>query len=273
MAQDNHDHGLAHDLAVMRRRRVIGGLAVLGAGAGVALFARGAFGDEAEVTGTGPDGMCVQSTAETQGPFPSDGSNAVGGTTSNVPAEAGVQRSDIRPSFGAMTPVADGIAMTMTVQVVNVGGSCAPLAGRAVYVWHCDAAGKYSIYETPDSNYLRGVGVTDAAGRVTFTSILPGCYAGRWPHVHLEVFADVASATAGSAGGVISQLAFPGEPLAGLYAGDARYAASVGNLAALTLAWDGIFADNTPAQLTAQTFVLTGDGAGLVAAAVVGVAG
>lgn len=270
MTQDNHDHGLAQDLAVMRRRRVI---AVLGAGAGVALFARGALGSEADVTGSGPDGTCVQATAEMQGPFPSDGSNAVGGSTSNVLVEAGVQRSDIRPSFGAMTPVADGIEMTMTLQVVNVDKSCAPLAGRAVYVWHCDAAGRYSIYEAAEANYLRGVGVTDAEGRVTFTSILPGCYAGRWPHVHLEVFADVASATAGSAAGIISQLAFPGEPLVGLYAGDARYAVSVGNLADLSLAGDWIFADNTPAQLSAQTFVLTGDVAGLQATAVVGVAG
>lgn len=269
----DHEHGLAADIAVMRRRRVIGGLAVLGAGAGVAIWARGAFGGEAEVTATGPDGMCIKATAETRGPFPADGSNSIGGTVSNVLAEAGVQRGDIRSSFGTMTAVADGIALTINLQLVDVGGTCAPLAGRAVYIWHCDAGGKYSLYEATEANYLRGVGVTDADGRVSFTTILPGCYAGRWPHVHVEVFRDVATATTGSASGVISQLAFPGVAMAGFYASDARYAASVGNLAGLSLTRDGIFADHTAAQLTAQTLTLGGDAAGLMAAAVVGVAG
>jgi protocatechuate 3,4-dioxygenase beta subunit len=267
-----HDHGLAQDMAVMRRRKVIGGLALLGAGAGAALWGRTAFGSEGEVTATGPDGMCIKATAETQGPFPADGSNDIGGTVSNVLAEAGVQRSDIRPSFGTMTAVADGIALTMKLQLVDVGGACAPLAGRAVYLWHCDASGKYSLYEATEANYLRGVGVTDAQGRVTFTTILPGCYPGRWPHVHFEVFKDIATATAGSAAGVVSQLAFPGEALAGLYAADARYAASVGNLAALSLATDNIFANNTAAQMTAQTLTLGGDTNGLLSAAIIGVA-
>ncbi len=255
----------------MRRRRVIGGLAVLGAGAGVAIWARGAIGGEAEVTATGPDGMCIKTTSETQGPFPSDGSNDIGGTVSNVLAEAGVQRSDIRPSFGSLTAVADGISLTITLQLVDVGAACAPLPGRAVYIWHCDAAGKYSLYEVPAANYLRGVGITDASGRVTFTTILPGCYPGRWPHVHFEVFRDIATATTGAAAGEISQLAFPGAAVAGFYASDARYAASVGNLAALSLAKDGIFADNTAAQMTAQTLTLGGDGEGVFSLAIVGV--
>lgn len=276
MAQDDQDHdhdrGLGFDMAVLRRRGVIGGLAALGAGAGLAIWERGAFGGEAEVPGMGPDGACVRATAETQGPFPADGSNAAGGETSNVLAQAGVQRGDIRTSFGAMTAVADGIVLTMNLQLVAVRGGCAPRAGRAVYVWHCDAGGKYSIYEAAEANYLRGVGVTDAAGRVTFTSILPGCYRGRCPHIHMEVFEDAATAVAGRQAGLISQLAFPGEPLTGLYAADGRYVASAGNLAALSIGGDGIFADHTPVQLAAQIFALTGDAAaGLVAVAVVGI--
>ena len=37
------------------------------------------------------------------------------------------------------------------------------------------------------SHGLLGVQVTDANGRVTFTLIVPGCYPGRWPHIHFEV--------------------------------------------------------------------------------------
>jgi protocatechuate 3,4-dioxygenase beta subunit len=37
-------------------------------------------------------------------------------------------------------------------------------------------------------SYLRGVQVTDSNGQVTFTTIYPACYSGRWPHIHFEVF-------------------------------------------------------------------------------------
>jgi protocatechuate 3,4-dioxygenase beta subunit len=270
MVHDDHDKGLAHDLKVMRRRRVIGGLGLIGLGAVVATWARQSSGGEAELVATGPDGQCIKATSETPGPFPADGSNEIAGQVSNVLAEAGIQREDIRPSFGGLTEVADGIPLTIELQLQDVGNACAPLAGRAVYLWHCDAVGRYSLYEATEANYLRGVAVTDSAGKVTFSTILPGCYAGRWPHVHFEVFKDVAAATSGSAAGVISQLAFPKE-IGGFYASDARYAASVGNLAELTLATDGIFADNTAAQMTAQTFAFGGDSAGVLAAAIVGV--
>ena len=46
-----------------------------------------------------------------------------------------------------------------------------------------------------DQNYLRGVQVADADGVVTFTSIFPACYAGRWPHIHFEVYPDQAGIT------------------------------------------------------------------------------
>jgi len=56
-----------------------------------------------------------------------------------------------------------------------------PLPGAAVYVWHCDRAGRYSLYSSgvASENYLRGIQVTDAAGRVTFNSIFPAYYTGR----------------------------------------------------------------------------------------------
>jgi protocatechuate 3,4-dioxygenase beta subunit len=272
---DDHDHGLSFDLQTLRRRKVIGGLATLGlVGAGAAIWGRNAFGGEAEISGIGADGnVCVGATAETQGPFPADGSNGVNGTTSNVLVQSGVQRADIRSSFAGMQPMANGIALTVTLQVVNVAAACAPLAGYAVYIWHCDAAGRYSIYEAVEANYLRGLGVTDGAGEVQFKTILPGCYNGRWPHIHFEVFSTVDAATAGDQSLLISQIALPGDALTAQYAADARYAQSAANLARQTIGDDGIFADNTAAQLAAQTMTVTGDPAtGLTGRARLGIA-
>jgi len=56
---------------------------------------------------------------------------------------------------------------------------------------------------------LLRVQVTDAAGQVTFTTIFPACYSGRWPHIHFEVYPTLASATNGSAKLATSQLALP----------------------------------------------------------------
>ena len=72
-----------------------------------------------------------------------------------------------------------------------------PLGRRVPARRDCDAAGQYSLYSdaVADENYLRGVQESDSDGRVSFTSIFPGCYAGRWPHVHFEVYPSLARAT------------------------------------------------------------------------------
>ena len=52
-----------------------------------------------------------------------------------------------------------------------------------MYVWHCDQAGGYSLYSEgiADQNYLCGVQETGADGKVTFKTIFPAAYMGRWP--------------------------------------------------------------------------------------------
>ena len=236
----------------------------------------GAFGGgaQANVLGTAADGStCVADPTETAGPFPGDGTNAKDGQTVNVLTESGVLREDIRPSFGGMTPVADGVPMAIKIRLVSVTRACAPLADHAIYVWHCDAAGRYSIYATEDSNYLRGVGVTDTNGEVTFTSIVPACYDGRWPHVHFEVFASIEAAVSGDQSLLISQFALPEAAVAAVYAADPRYAQSVAKLGEVSVAGDGVFGDNTPEQIAAQTMAMTSDAsAGFVAFATVGLA-
>ena len=47
----------------------------------------------------------------------------------------------------------------------------------------------------PIRTILRGVQAADSNGQVTFTSIFPGCYSGRWPHIHFEVYPSLSAAT------------------------------------------------------------------------------
>lgn len=131
----------------------------------------------------------------------------------------------------------------------------------AVYVWQCDAEGIYSIYAAQDRNYLRGVGISDAAGRVRFTTVFPACYDGRWPHVHFEVFSSAEMAVSGKAALLTSQFALPEAECRAVYGSQPLYAASVGKLERVSLAKDGIFRDASKQELAAQMLVLTGDAA------------
>lgn len=207
----------------------------------------------------GGDGTCSTIPAETAGPYPGDGSNGA-----NALALSGIVRSDIRSSIGDATGVAEGVLLTVTLTLVDSGAGCAPLAGHAVYLWHCDRDGNYSMYSSAvaDENYLRGVQETDAEGRVTFTTIFPGCYPGRWPHMHFEVFPSLAAATSGSNSIHTSQLALPEATCAEVYA-TADYAASATNLGQISLASDNVFSDDGAAQQLAST---TGEVAGGYAA-------
>ncbi len=146
---------------------------------------------EANETATGADGAsCIKLPSETPGPFPGDGTNRRSGSIVNVLIQSGIVRQDLRPSFAGMTPVAEGVQLDLSIRLVDVGNACAPLAGHALYIWHCDREGRYSLYNTDDSNYLRGVGISDSQGRIVFTTVFPGCYDGRWPHFHFEIFAS-----------------------------------------------------------------------------------
>jgi protocatechuate 3,4-dioxygenase beta subunit len=176
---------------------------------------------------------------ETGGPYPGDGSNGV-----NVLDDSGIVRSDIRASFGASTTVAGGVtlAIALTVRDAVTG---AALAGKGVYLWHCDREGRYSLYSggVENENYLRGVQETDSTGTVTFTSIYPACYTGRWPHIHFEVYDDVATAVASGPIVKTSQIALPDEANAAVYA-TSGYEQSVRNASQVSLQSDNVFADD-----------------------------
>ncbi len=257
-ATGHHDRGLGFDLrSILSRRNAVVGLGLVGVGGYLAL--RG-FGAQANATGIAADGsVCVADPTETAGPFPGDGTNSKDGATVNALQQSGIVREDIRPSFNGLTPVADGVQLDLVLTLVNVNAACAPLAGHAIYLWHCDAEGVYSMYGKTDRNYCRGVGITDAAGQVTFTTVFPACYDGRWPHIHFEVFADAAAASSGDNSVLISQFALPKDVSDAVYAADPLYAASIGNMGGVSLASDMVFADNTAEQVAAQTMVMTGD--------------
>ncbi len=268
---DDHDRGLAFDLGTLLKRRHV--LSLLGAASTLVACDGPPSNSEPNKTATAADGStCIKDPAETSGPFPADGTNSKGGTTVNVLNQSGVVRQDIRTSFGAMTPVAAGTPFNITITVVNVAKACATLQGYAVYIWHCDVGGKYSLYDLPDSNYLRGVGITDTKGQVTFTTIFPGCYPGRWPHIHFEVFASAEQAATAKDSLLISQFALPADACAAVYA-DSAYGTSATNLTKSSFESDGIFADNTKEQNASMTLAVTGMASnGLSASVTVGVA-
>ncbi|MFT4253525.1 MAG: intradiol ring-cleavage dioxygenase, partial [Caulobacter sp.] len=184
-------------------------------------------------------------------------------------------RSDIRSSFGSSTTTAPGVQLTLTITLVNTNNSCAALSGYAIYIWHCTRDGNYSLYSSgiQDENYLRGVQVTDSNGQVTFTTIFPGCYSGRWPHIHFEVYPSLATATGYANRVLVSQFAMPSAICDTVYAGATGYSASVTNKAAITIASDNVFGDNTSAQIAAQTPSLSGSvSAGYTGTVVIGLA-
>ena len=103
-----------------------------------------------------------------------------------------LNRSDIRidPTDSTVKP---GVLLQLTVRVSQImSGSCTPLVGAFVDVWHCDALGIYSDvsdigFNAIGKKFLRGYQVTDSGGIVQFTTIYPGWYAGRAVHIHFKI--------------------------------------------------------------------------------------
>ncbi|WP_183099900.1 dioxygenase family protein [Nocardioides pelophilus] len=279
-----HDLGLQHDLSELseQRGRAWGrrGLLSLMGGIGVAAVAGCAASDSSTTAsssssssssavvppgggtgGTPPDGGAGGDSGvevaegeipeETAGPYPGDGSNGP-----NVLTESGIVRSDITTSFGSASGVAGGVPTTVRLRVYDLSGEdITPLAGSAIYLWHCDREGRYSMYSdgVTEENYLRGVQEADEDGWLEFTTIFPACYSGRWPHMHFEIYESLAKATSADNKLRTSQLAIPKEICDEVYDNVEGYEQSVTNLAQLSLDTDGIFSDGYSLQLAKVT--------------------
>jgi protocatechuate 3,4-dioxygenase beta subunit len=137
-----------------------------------------------------------------------------GGACTLAPVETAGPFQTITPSSLVSSNIVSdrtGVPFTIKITINNKNNSCAALAGAIVDIWHCDAAGNYSEYggtSMQSTNYtsvhfLRGRQVTDAGGLVTFTSVFPGWYSGRAPHIHVHVY------SAGGTSLMITQIAFP----------------------------------------------------------------
>lgn len=149
--------------------------------AGGALMTQRAFAQQAGVAGAEPTtglmpgaDVCVLTPEVTEGPYYFDPK---------------LERADI--TEGTQT----GVATTVRLQVVD--GSCKPIEGARVDIWHCNAEGLYSGYanqtggvDTSGQTFLRGTQFAGANGIVEFQSIYPGWYAGRTTHIHFKVFLD-----------------------------------------------------------------------------------
>lgn len=223
---------------------------------------------------TGTDGQtCSSIPTETAGPYPADGSSA-SGQRLNALALSGIVRQDIRSSIAGASGTAEGVPLTVTLTLVNSASSCSALAGMAVYLWHCTREGGYSLYSSgvTGENFLRGVQVSDANGQVSFTTIFPGCYSGRWPHIHFEIYPSLDAATDSSAVSDysrVSQLALPAVVCQQVYGTAQGYASSVSNLASISLDSDNVFGDDGAAlQLATVSGSVSG---GFSAALTVGV--
>ncbi|WP_405646160.1 intradiol ring-cleavage dioxygenase [Streptomyces sp. NBC_00019] len=219
--QQNNEPKHKRDLT---RRKVV----VAGAGAAVAVgagatLASGAFADEttstASASGTSSAEVCYKLTSETtEGPYYID---------------ADKLRRDI-------TEDKEGIPLVLDLKVID-SETCKPVRNAAVDIWHCDALGIYSGYEslstggggtaptgapsgtptgeppsgapsggtgggvheepTDDERYLRGTWRTDKHGKVTFKTIFPGWYRGRTVHIHTKVHVGGEWTDAGYEGG------------------------------------------------------------------------
>lgn len=262
----NH-HGLGFDVATMLDRRRA--LALIGAGA--ASFGLAACGDptssgsrtaESATSSTSSSSASSSASAaggattvteeipeETAGPYPGDGSNGP-----DALEHSGIVRSDIRASFGTSTTVAQGVPMTLQLTIADLANGASGLAGAAVYVWHCDRDGNYSMYSdgVTGENYLRGVQITDELGKVTFTSIVPACYSGRWPHIHFEVYPNVEAISDSANAIATSQVALPQSLCETVYA-TSGYEQSVRNLNQVSLSQDNVFGDDSGALQLATT--------------------
>ena len=145
------------------------------------LGAAGALGSAGltRLTGLGKAlGECVNTPSQTEGPFWVDEK---------------LNRRDIR-SDPATLELRPGLPLRLSINVSEItGGSCAPLPGAYVDIWHCDSDGAYSDVSgggnpnTVGQRWLRGYQVTDAHGNARFLTIYPGWYMGRTVHIHFRV--------------------------------------------------------------------------------------
>ncbi|QEC77020.1 dioxygenase family protein [Mucilaginibacter ginsenosidivorax] len=187
-------------------------------------------------TGGTTSSSCTTGATETAGPYPT-----------------------ITPSSYVRSNIVDGqsgVPLTIKLSFTNTNSSCAALTGALVDIWHCTALGYYSEYtDTPgggyatvdytSSHFLRGRQTTDSTGLVTFTSIFPGWYSPRAPHIHVHVYNSSGTSL------LITQIAFPTDVCNTVYTTATDYKARGVQDTANTA--DMVFSDSLATELSTVT--------------------
>lgn len=175
-------------------------------------------------TGTSPSD-CAVTNSETAGPFPTKSPTTL--VTKNIVSDR------------------TGTPLTVQITVRNVKNNCAVLKDAIVDIWHCDAEGAYSEYGSQASaHFLRGRQTTDANGVAAFTSIYPGWYPGRSPHIHVHIYNNSGTSL------LVTQIAFPEDVSKVVYA-QGVYASH--GQADTKNASDGVFRDGFTNELATVT--------------------
>jgi protocatechuate 3,4-dioxygenase beta subunit len=186
-------------------------------------------------------GDCTVTDTETAGPYPTK-----------------------TPSSYVRSNIVDGqagVPLTIKITIKNVNNSCAVLSGALVDIWHCTALGYYSEYvDTPGGGYasidytsahfLRGRQTTTTDGLVTFTSIFPGWYSPRAPHIHVHVYNSSGTSL------LITQIAFPTDVCDTVYTTASDYTARGKQDTANTA--DMVFSDSLDTELATVTGSVSG---------------
>lgn len=211
------------------------GLAGVSTLAPVFLQANNFLEDDSETQTQSEFAACSVTNTETEGPFPT-----------KTPG------SYIRANIvGDRT----GVAFTMDIYIMNTNGNCAAYSGVLVDVWHCDKDGNYSQYGGTQMqptnytayNFLRGRQTTDAAGKVSFTSIFPGWYTGRATHIHVHVYKPDGTSL------LVTQIAFPEGTNSAVYnvnVNGASYGYTKGMNGYTYNANDNVFSDGTSNEMS-----------------------
>ena len=210
---DEPDNAVVSSVLLSRRRLLalggVGAAGVLGVGKSALASAPSASGTA--VSAAEVASACQLSSEQIEGPYYIDG--------------ALFRRNVVEDRTG--------VPLTLNLRLID-STTCKPIRNAAVEIWHCDAVGVYSGYTaqgsggggpmptdlptdmptgpppggggghvppTDDLTYLRGLQITDRHGRVTFTSIVPGWYAGRAVHIHTKVHTEGTATSTGYSGG------------------------------------------------------------------------
>jgi protocatechuate 3,4-dioxygenase beta subunit len=182
------------------RRRALGAAGVVGIGALLGACSREGAVTETQVPTTSGASATVQPQST---PSPANAAlfgNAATCTLSPEQTE-GPYYFDVDSIRGDIREDRPGMPLRLVMRVQD-SAACTPIANAVVDIWHCDAGGVYSGFEsasqggpgggarTDDETYLRGAQVTNADGIVEFTTIYPGWYRGRTVHIHTKVHLD-----------------------------------------------------------------------------------